>query len=225
VSHLDGMARLIEPGPHEFTFSTDQGVLATQRVLILEGQRDRPVTVTIAWQAQPSAVSAGPAASPTPTAKATPPAAKSAPDDSDKSTPEKAAGTDEGQAKIARSRRASGGDWAMPTSVFPYVLGGVGLAGLAVGGFLTVWGNSDNSALENTCRPNSQPSSQGHVKTMYVAADISLGVGAAALAVTTFLIATSRSTENAERPAAHEALLVGVQPTRSGAFASVSGAF
>jgi hypothetical protein len=223
TSHLDGMAQLIEPGPHEFTFSTDQGVFATQKVLILEGQRDRPVAVTIAGQT-PSAVAAGSASSPSHTAKA-PPAAKPAPDDSAKAASEKASGNDDGQAAISHGQRASGGDWAMPRSVFPYVLGGVGLAGVAAGGLLTIWGNNDNSALENTCRPNCQPSSQDHVKTMYIAADISLGVGVAALAVTTFLIATSRSTESAEKPAAHEALWVGVQPTRSGAFASVSGAF
>jgi hypothetical protein len=223
ASHLDGMAQLIEPGPHEFTFSADQGVFATRKVLILEGQRDRPITVTITGQT-PSAVAADATASPSRPSKA-PPAAKPAADESNKTTPEKATGNGEWQAGMPRSRAASDGDWAMPRSVFPYVLGGVGLAGLAAGGFLTVWGNNDNSALERTCRPNCQPASQDHVKTMYIAADISLGAGAAALAVTTFLIATSRSTESAAKPTAHEALLVGVQPTRSGAFASVSGAF
>jgi hypothetical protein len=215
TSHIDGMAMLVEPGPHEFTFSTDRGVFATQKVLILEGQRDRPIAVTIA----------GRPPSTSPSRAKEDPNPKPAPDDSDKAIPEKAPAEENARAETSHSERASAGDWAMPKSVFPYVLGGVGVAGLAAGGLLTVWGNKDNSDLESTCSPNCQPASLDHVKALYVAADISLGVGAAALAVTTFLFATSRSTEGAEKPAAHEAMLVGVQPTRSGAFASVSGAF
>ncbi len=213
-SRLDGLAVLVEPGAHDVTFSNDKGVIGTQKVLVLEGQRDRPVTFTIVGQAG-SAVAAAP-----PTLPAAHP--KPAPEESPGQPSDKTAAN---EAAVESHSEVKGRAWAMPKSALPYVLGGVGLAGLAAGGLLNFWGNKDTSDLENTCNPNCKPASLDHVKTMYVAADISLGVGAAALAVTTFLFATSHSAESGEKPATREGLRVVVDPTPSGGFASVSGAF
>jgi hypothetical protein len=217
TSQLDGRGLPVEAGLHEFVFSTDRGVFATEKVMIAEGQRNRPLAVTMGG-AKVASVAAGTVPSQPVAAEA-----KAAPE-GDKATPQKTTTEDEVRS-TGRGERSGGGDWAMPRSVFPYVLGGVGLAGVAAGGLLTFWGNKDNTDLQTSCSPTCRPSSVNHIKTMYIAADISFGVGAAALAVTTFLFATSRSTESAARPPSHEALSVDVQPTKSGAFASVSGAF
>jgi hypothetical protein len=221
ASHIDGMAVLVEPGAHDFTFSNAQGVVATQKVLVLEGQKDRAVTVTIGGQSQAAVASAPaprPAAPPKPDAKPEP-----------ATEPEKAAEPEktpaEETATTSHVESTGGRSWAMPKSVIPYVIGGVGVAGVAAGTLLTFWGNKDNSDLESACSPNCSPSALNHVKTMYLAADISFGAGAAALAVSTFLFATSHTTEGSEKAAPRDAVRVDVSPTRSGAFATVSGAF
>jgi len=63
-----------------------------------------------------------------------------------------------------------------------------------------------------------------HIRKLYLAADISLGVGIAALgAATTWLVigATGSKEEHAKKPR----YVVDVRPTPAGAFASVSGSF
>ena len=59
---------------------------------------------------------------------------------------------------------------------------------------------------------------------MYTIADISIGVGAAALVGSAILFATSGGSTKEKAPA-KTAYSVDVQPTRNGAFATVSGQF
>jgi len=47
ASRLDGRALPVNPGTHEFSFATDQGVIATQKITITRGQRNRAVTVSM----------------------------------------------------------------------------------------------------------------------------------------------------------------------------------
>jgi len=47
TSKVDGKAILINPGEHEFTFSTDTGVFATQKLSIELGQQNRPVSASL----------------------------------------------------------------------------------------------------------------------------------------------------------------------------------
>lgn len=222
TSHLDGMAVLVDPGPHEFAFANDKGVFATQKVLVLEGQRDRAVTVTIAGQSVPAVVTLG-GASPAPAT----PEARTAPvaKQGSESGDEHSAGKEPSEPTQSGSAHGTGREWAMPRSPVPYIVGGVGVVGLVAGGVLTAWGNSDTTQLENTCKPNCSATSNDHVKALYVAADVSFGVGAAALAVTTFLVATSHKSEGDDNKPARTGVLVDVAPTRSGAMATVSGSF
>jgi len=123
------------------------------------------------------------------------------------------------------ARDTAGGStthWAMPKSVLPYALGGVGVAALAAGGLLTYWGNKDNSDLQSQCRPRCPPDSGNHVHTLYIASDVAWGVGAATLGLTALLFATSRSKEAVPRPAP---VAVDVHPTSTGAFGTITGAF
>jgi hypothetical protein len=65
--------------------------------------------------------------------------------------------------------------------VASYILGGVGVVGLAVGTVLTIKGHVDESNLRSTCAPGCQPSSVDAITHQYNAAWISAGVGIAAL--------------------------------------------
>ncbi len=230
TTHLDGVGLPVTPGVHEFRFSARNGQSATQKVMIIETQRDREIAATLAAAAPPQTTGARPssqgpsrpnAASDSPAPPG--PQAETAKDPVVEDT--KTADEPASSRASARAEPRSSTDWALPTSPLPYVLGGAGVAALIAGGLLTYWGNRDNGTLESSCAGACPQSSVDHVRAMYLASDVSYAAGAAALAVTTFLFATSRATERPLPTASHEALSVGVQPTRSGAFASVSGAF
>ncbi|MDP9149429.1 MAG: hypothetical protein M3O36_05755 [Myxococcota bacterium] len=226
TSKLDGKGLPVDIGLHEFSFATDGDVFATQRVLVAEGQRNRPISVVMH---SPETAAAKPAAA----AKSDSPAAPAGASErtssarglSDKMAPEKAtadkAGADEGPLE-APPREAPAPAKPGP-SPFAYVFGGVGVAGLGAGVLMTIWGRKDNDALA-LCKPTCRQSSVDHVQTMYLTSDISLGAGAAALGVATwlFLKGPSAPTDHAApRPSA----TFDVQPTRQGALASVSGTF
>jgi hypothetical protein len=81
----------------------------------------------------------------------------------------------------------------------PALFAGVGLAGL--GGFVALgaWGRSSESRLADTCSPGCNADDVGSVRTKYVLADVSLGVGVAglALAAYTFFSQSPRSSGRA----------------------------
>ena len=62
-----------------------------------------------------------------------------------------------------------------------WALGGVGLAGIASFAVLGSIGKSDESSLQRSCSPYCSSESIDKVRTEYIAADVGLGVGAAAL--------------------------------------------
>jgi hypothetical protein len=213
TSHLDGRGLPIEPGLHEFDFSMDGRVFNTQKIMIAEGQRNRVLTVTRDTKGE--SVKAVALATP---AKVSPPSEETV-SVSDKPAPEEPAPD---KTPSEQFIPAGPSKWALPRSPWPYVLGGVGLAAVTAGGLLTFWGNKDNTELQNQCAPNCNPSSQDHIKAMYIASDISFVAGLGALGVATWLFASSRS---AETPPAPSTAVLSVTPTPSGAFASVSGKF
>lgn len=47
TSKIDGLSVSIDPGKHEFSFSTDSGVFATRKVMILQGERNRTISVLL----------------------------------------------------------------------------------------------------------------------------------------------------------------------------------
>ncbi len=200
---IDGQGREVDPGLHEFSFRTKDGVFAAMKVLVVEGVRNRQLQVVMRPGAtlpvQPAA-RVEVAASEEPKNRFDP-----LPDVSlldDKPPPQRA--------------------WVLPRSPLPYALGAVGVASVGAGLLLTVWGNRDNDAL-GQCSPNCSPSSVSHIRTLFVASDIALGVGAVSLGVAGWLFATSR----APAPDTHRSdLSFGVAPMPSGgAVGSVGGVF
>jgi hypothetical protein len=230
TSKLTGVGLPIQPGLHELSFSNGNGVFATEKVMVVDGQHDRLVTVTMHPQGRKAVAKVSSAVGDESAAASTKPAPEPAAAVKSESAQQSASSSDgtptESKAAPAQatSETVSAGPshWALPHSVLPYTLAAVGLVIVAGGALTTVWGNKDNTALENKCSPTCNPSSQTHIKTLYYISDAAYGVGLASLGVATWMFASSRS---AEKASSTTATVVDVQPMPSGAFASVSGRF
>jgi hypothetical protein len=219
----------IDPGAHDVTFEArtfGQVVSKTEKVTVAPGQHE-VLAVRLPWpdanegQLRPAArglptedSSVGGTDTPAkPVADAPPPASDSKPTES--APPEHAP---EGPPPLPARR---GGP-----SALAFVLGGTGLLGLGAGALATYWGKTDNDSLAH-CAPNCQSASIGHVRELYIAADVAYGVGAAALLASAFFFVTSRSTEVPPQAQRAQSASFGwdVQPTRTGAVATFQARF
>lgn len=202
---LDGRSLPLDPGLHEFSVIGVQGVVSTQKMMIVEGQRG-PLPLSFhspghASSAEASlAGNAHDAPNPHPATEESAPATTEAPLVKPLSPPPRRTG-----------------------SVLPYLVGSVGALGVGAGALLTYWGRTDNDALAQ-CSPHCLPSNVQHVQTMYIAADAAFGVGVVGLGVATYLLVREGSRPSAEPPP-RSAYVFDIQPMRSGAAASVSGSF
>jgi hypothetical protein len=73
------------------------------------------------------------------------------------------------------------------TGALPYAFAGVGALGVVGFTAFALLGNSQQGELERTCSPFCQSSQVDSVKTKYLLADLSLGVGLVSLAVATYI--------------------------------------
>lgn len=207
TSRLDGRELPVDPGVHELSATAKVGrwpgkeVSATRKVMIVQGQRG-PITIALPPQDEE------PAAPPAP-AEATP-----------ADTPAPAASAPE----PAHADAAPAAAEHLGLTAWPFVLGGVGVLGLGAGALLTYWGKTDNDALSQ-CSPSCAPSSVDHIRKLYLAADVSFGVGGAALGVAALLFATSHPGGSHEGAPSSSTAAFDVLPTRSGAVASFQGVF
>jgi hypothetical protein len=217
ASHLDGRALPVEVGPHEMTFSTSNGVVATAKIIVIEGAKDREIDVYVGGARPPSRQPFELVAKPEPATAAAKGSGTEAPAGNAEAARPAEPTTPEGTSSAVDGTRSP---WAMPTSPLPYIVGGIGLLGVAAGTLLTVWGVEDNNALSQ-CTPSCPHSSVDHIRTLYTGADIAFGVSVAALGVSTVLFSISHKTEKVSPPP----VSVGVAPSRSGAVASFGGSF
>jgi hypothetical protein len=105
--------------------------------------------------------------------------------------------------------------------VLPWVLVGTGVAGVAA---FTVFGSaglSEEAKLERTCAPSCSDEALQSVKTKYLIADISLGVGISSLLVGSYMLLT----HDPEPAASARAFPVRIQAGPGGGMASVRGKF
>jgi hypothetical protein len=233
TSRLDGRSLPVDPGLHEFSFSSDTGVFATQSIMIVQGQRNRPLSVALhAGEKRGKRTALGPASAAGIDAKASldkpavdkqsieKPAAE--PTASEKVVPEKAApeksavddALSEGPSPNVHPKSGPG--------PLPYVLSAAGLAGIGGFALLSTWGSKDNEAL-SACAPDCSPDSVAHIKRLYIAADVSLGVGIAALGTGLYMLLASPGSK--EAPPTQAKYHFDVKPGPSGGFASLSGSF
>jgi len=210
VARLDGHSLQVNPGLHEFVFRTDDGVAVSEKVMILQGDRNRRIAASIPSKESQGTSSVSPVARPS--------AASAHEDRSEPPEPHLVRPAKSAQPpprKTAPSADGHAVSWA---------LGGVSVLG--AGGFvlLSAWGKKDNDLLQQ-CAPSCQQASVDRVKQRYLAADVSLGVGAAALSGALLIYALSGS--HSERPArSASAYSMDVHPTTgTGAVASLKGAF
>jgi hypothetical protein len=204
ASHLDGRALLVDPGMHEFKFKLEKGVTVTQKILILQGQRNRQLSIVLSGAGGKSRRVVNLAAVDKPEPGAAP--------------------TD-----VATEVTAAEEDAAKPpTPKLTYVLGATGALGLGGFALLTYWGRKDNDGL-GQCKPDCPHATVQHIHNLYLLADISLGAGIVAIGAAYWAYVRSRSVESGQEQASrsHEEALLrfDLQPTRAGALAGVSGTF
>lgn len=229
---LDGRALTVDPGMHEFSFAADGVVFATQKVMIVQGQRNRFITAVAHTSgrqrhqvAQADKPSTTPAAAVVSNKKAATKIALREEEEKDKETAEAAPAPATAPLAETPAESSSGDEDTVRKksgSVLPYLIGGLGVASLGAAGLLTYWGRKDNDAL-GQCTPSCDPAATQHIKRLYLESDIALGVGVAALGVATWIYVATHSKE--EEKASEQALRIDVAPTTSGGFASVSGRF
>lgn len=241
ASSLDGHSFTMNPGAHDFSFSKDGHIFATQSVLIVQGQRNRLIAASLASSESPPLVeeTSRPRRVKRTEAQAAAPIAAATGNESeskekaegprraavdlalanpDEETPSKPEGAD----LTAHAEPAVKGSGVPTLSV---VSAGVGVAALGAGALFTYWGRKDNTLLDS-CSPGCKQSSADHIHNLYLAADISLGVGVAALAGAYWAYAHSKSNhEQGEEVAVGTTPTILVAPTPSGAMGALSGSF
>jgi hypothetical protein len=220
TSRLDGRPLFVDPGSHEFSFKTDDGAVATQKVAVEQGQRNQRLSVSLAAGKKSDPLADLEAASPR---TAAPERAKPEEIVSEEpaTTPRARQAVSDDEPSRSRSRDSGS---AGTSHTGAYLLGALGLVGVGGYGLMTYWGRRDNTELNN-CTPNCPTANVDHVRKMYLAADISLGVGIAALAASTWLFISSGSSSKKETASKRSPYVLDLRPTPSGALASVSGAF
>ncbi len=223
AQQLDGRALSVDPGMHEFSFAADGVVFATQKIMIVQGQRNRFITALLragGSKSQRRMVAEAPAE------KSAKKVAKTDDEETEEAPAAKSSSksvaaivdtksNDEEESKTEEAPKKSG-------SVLPYLFTGLGIASLGAGAALTYWGIKDNNRMKTECAPNCLPATVTHVKQLYLASDIALGVGVASIAAAFW---THMMNRHAEEKATEEALRVDVVPSSSGGFAAVSGTF
>lgn len=222
TNRVDGRALPVDPGPHEFSVIVGGAILARRKVVILQGERNRSISLALNQgergnNAKGATAEGGPAAKPVVETPASDRPTADAPV-IDKVDPERKAGEKVAlEAESAPVDKVSHG-----RSIAPYLFGGVALLGLGTWGALTYLSRKDNDEL-SACAPNCSQDSVDHVRNLSVAADVSLGVGASALAASLILFVADPGSK--EKPSGLASYRFDVRPAPSGGFASVSGAF
>ncbi|WP_437321676.1 hypothetical protein [Sorangium sp. So ce385] len=243
---LDGKALPVDPGPHTFRYEPASGPAVEERVLIREGEKNRPITVTLGASSAGAPASPPPPAAPTPASTAAPaPASTAAPAPASTAAPAPASTAAPTPASTAAppapraptsappsapaappapaaSPATPSGEPAVPGLVWASgALGAAGLAVFAVAGALSLSAEAD---LRATCAPRCPGDDVRAIRVQHAVADVGLGVGVLALGAATWLYLT--------RPAAARPPNAGVaapgpalRPFVAGAAAGVEGAF
>ncbi len=233
TSSLDGHSFLLDPGVREFSFSREGRVFATQRLMIVQGQRNRLVSASLQPAAdttrRPGKVKkAAPAIAVAAATEATPPPPATEPVEP-KVAPHEAVDLQphpKTEQKSDEPRLDVAAEEEPGTSGVPkltYALSATGVAALGAGALLIYWGRKDNDKLAGctSATTNCSQSTVDHIHNLYLGGNIAIGVGVAALAGAYWAYAHNSGQESA----AHEAYQLDVQPTKSGAVASIGGSF
>lgn len=213
TDRVDGRAIPVDPGMHTFTVRTSRGVKRSRKVMILEGQRNREIALSFGSGHGDAREEGG---------EASDRDRRDRREDRDRR--DRRDRRDHRDRREGRDRRAAIARAAVgPTppdikthkssSAPGYLFIATGVLGLGGYGLLSYWGRKDNDLLAG-CSPNCQQSDVDHIHTLYLAADVSLAVGATAVVAGAWMLWRSHSTYTIE-----------VHPTGTGGVASVAGQF
>jgi hypothetical protein len=235
TSTLDGHSFALDPGLREFSFSKDGRVFATQRVMIIQGQRNRMISAGLqggggdtkrpakmAKKGAPAlAVAAATEEAPSAPAPVEPVVTKVVPHKSaaDSESPVKEKTSQPELNLLSEEHETS------HTPALTYALAGTGIAALGAGALLIYWGRKDNSQL-SSCSSDTTNCPKGtvdHIRNLYLAGNIGLGVGVASLAAAYWAYAHAQG--SGTESSSHEAYRFDLQPTKAGAVASIGGSF
>jgi len=230
TSSLDGHSFSLDPGVREVSFSKDGRVFATQKVMIVQGQRNRLISASMSDGGSVAATSTRRPTKAAPAKKAAPVVVAQASDTSEATEPEPVtkkvtphlgapAPKQVAETEVDLTAEEHSGSKVPALS---YVLGGTGIAALAAGGALIYWGRKDNSRLTECSTPetNCPQSAVDHIHNLYLAGNVALGVGVASLAAAYWVYSRSGKEESTK-----EAYHFDLQPNKGGAVAGIAGSF
>jgi hypothetical protein len=158
VERLSERTVELDPGEYDFLFEATGGGAVVQHAVIAAGDKNRLVRAEFA------------PAAPVHTAAARPrrlPAAAPTP-------------------RMEASQSEAAITPAPGPGALPWLLFAVGAASVGAGGGLSVWGRSSETRLRDTCSPNCTDSQVRAVRTKYLLADVSFGVGLASLSAAAY---------------------------------------
>jgi hypothetical protein len=184
AKRLDGRPLDLNPGSHSFRFETPGFSAEERQMLLVPGEKLRPIVVTFGRRA-------GEAAPPPPqrVESAAPPAGENI------AVPPASGGAEEPTPRPEPSM-----DPSRPIPVLSYVFGAVALAGVAGFAGFGLSGLEEYNSLESSCRPACDSSKVDAVRTKLVLADISLGVAIGSAVAATILYLGRPTTPSHEQP-------------------------
>jgi hypothetical protein len=106
-----------------------------------------------------------------------------------------------------------------------YGLAGAGVLGVANFALFAILGSSQQGDLEKSCSPNCRSSQVESVRTKYLIADVSLGVGLASLGIATYLYFTDRGKAHSSDEKHATSIGLVPQPTGQGGLLQLSTIF
>jgi hypothetical protein len=192
TERLDGRALPIDPGKHAFTFTAAGAEKRKVEVVIVQGKKNQIVAVELSPPPRPTP--APPAAPPPPTPAATPvavtpPPTAPAPAPVVLSAPLSVPLLPPPPPEPPSAGTILQAEQPAPPGVRPMTLGLVATGALGLAGFagFGIWGWRGEQSLGNSCAPDCSADQVNAISHRYLAADVSLGVGLAALAAAAYL--------------------------------------
>jgi hypothetical protein len=109
--------------------------------------------------------------------------------------------------------------------VIVFVLGGVGVAGIAAFTTLGILGKNERDDLRDTCAPSCSEDDVSSVRTKLILADVSLGVGVVSLGVATYFFITAPRVPPKSSSGTNSSVWVDVTPRAGGGSLTIGGRF
>jgi hypothetical protein len=192
TERIEGRSLPVEPGRHVFRYEMAGAPPIEERVFIMEGQKDRPMSIVFGGQI----------------ALAPPPPSPS------QSRAKELTPLTEAPAQAASSRH--------PTRVLSYVIGGVGLVAAGSFAYFGIEGRSQASTLAQGCGATKSctDAQVDPVHSELVAADVSLGIAIVSLGAATWLFFSHPSSAATKKTTGSSVQLTGGVSARGGMVAA-----